>query len=277
MVTAKAALLVAMIAMGAGVVGWGIPSAGSSCSPLCDHARFTVQFSLSGSPSKYSLDADPNLVTGLANTTVRQGQFPASVNLYVWYVWCDTTVSGGKLVLQQTGGGAGWAYSFSCGTGQSSNGNPGSTSVLFTQALAGNNNYDIIEQNTNSLADTMHGGFVVSTTNTNQQNILPGSVAIQTIFQIKTGQTLHVWFESGSAAGCGAGSLICYIGINPVVSGSNCRLDLSGGSFTTMGSPDSTVDVCTIAGNTSFAWESVASNTDTTPHLISGLFVVSIY
>ena len=179
MVTAKAALLVAIIAMGTGVVGWGIPSAGSSCSPLCDHARFTVQFSLSGSPSKYSLDADPNLVTGLANTTARQGQFPASVNLYVWYVWCDTTVSGGKLVLQQTGG--------------------------------------------------------------------------------------------------GAGSLVCYIGINPVVSGSNCRLDLSGGSFTTMGSPDSTVNVCTIAGNTSFAWESVASNTDTTPHLISGVFVVSIY
>jgi len=242
------------------------------------HPRFTVQFSVSLDPSKYSLDSENTLVNGLTSTTVRQGQFPSSVNLFVYYVWCDTTVSGGNIILQQTGG-AGWTYTFACGTGQSSSGNPGTGNVLFTQSLGANNNYDIVFQNTNTLADTMQGGFVVSTTNTNTQNALPGLAgsAFQTVFKIPTGKTLYVWLETGLGAGCAAGVLVCYIGINPLVSGGNCRLDLSGGSFATSGDAEASTAVCTITGNSSFAWESVMFNGDTAPHPITGLFLVSIY
>src|SRR2546426_18949 len=96
--------------------------------PGPSHTRLTLNFASSGTPSKYSLDADPTIVNGLTNTIVRQGQFPNIVGyLIIYYVWCDTTVSGGSLILQQTGG-TGWVYTFACSTGQSSGGDPGSLS-----------------------------------------------------------------------------------------------------------------------------------------------------
>src|SRR6266705_2097585 len=125
-------IIIAISAVGIGIVGWVLPAVNIV-------PRFSIQFqTLPSSGTKYSLDADPNIVNGLTTTIARQGQFPnlgAGASIYIYYVWCDTTVSGGNLILQQTGG-TGWIYTFACGTGQSSSGDPGSTVILFYQTLA---------------------------------------------------------------------------------------------------------------------------------------------
>ena len=271
-----ASILLSIIAIGLAVVG--IASGGGSSSPT----RLTLNFASSGAPSKYSLDADPTVVNGLANTIIRQGQFP-NLNGYllVFYVWCDTTVSGGSLILQQTGG-TGWSYTFACGTGQSSAGDPGSTSSLFSQNIAGANQYDIVYSNTNALADTMQGGFVISSTGTEVQTEVPttGGLYVVNTFQIAAGQSVHVWYETGLAVGCSSGTLVCYIGVLEVSGGRSCKLDLSGGLFTASGTPDATVEVCTMGpviggGQQNFRVD--VSNGDTAPHQISGFFLISIY
>ena len=262
------------------IAGDLVTGALSSSAPTSQHTRLTIPFSSSSTPSKYSLDADVNIVNGLTNTIARQGQFPANVNLFVYYVWCDTTVSGGNLILQQTGG-AGWIYTFACGTGQSSSGDPGSQATLFNQALGATNQYDIVEANTNALADTMQGGFVVSTTNTSTQPQIPsGGVYVANTFQIQAGQKVHVWYEAGNAGSCAAGTLVCWLGILQVSGGLNCKLDLSGGSFMSSGMPDGTVEVCTISPVTTgngLNFRVDVFNGDTLPRAISGLFLVSIY
>src|SRR5437667_6232985 len=264
-----ASILLSIIAIGLAVVG--IASGGGSSSPT----RLTLNFASSGAPSKYSLDADPTVVNGLANTIIRQGQFP-NLNGYllVFYVWCDTTVSGGSLILQQTGG-TGWSYTFACGTGQSSAGDPGSTTSLFSQNIANANQYDIVYSNTNALADTIQGGFVVSSTFTETQAQVPGgSVYILTLFQVQLGQTVHVWYETGGATSCTAGTLVCYIGIIEVSGGRNCKLDLSGGSTTSSGTPDSATEVCTMTPSISglqLSFRVVVVNSDTTARQINGL------
>src|SRR5437899_8627416 len=139
MAPGSTALLIAIIALAIGVIGIASPASPA----IAKHPRFTVQFNIPEDMSKFSLDADINVVAAGLATIARQGQFPASVNLFVYYVWCDTTVTGGNLILQQTGG-AGWKYTFACGNGQSSSGNPGFSSALFSQALGANNNYDIV-------------------------------------------------------------------------------------------------------------------------------------
>ncbi len=246
------------------------------------HTRLTLNFASSGTPSKYSLDADPTVVNGLTNTIVRQGQFP-NLNGYllVFYVWCDTTVSGGSLILQQTGG-TGWTYTFACGTGQSSGGDPGSIATLFAQNIANANQYDIVYSNTNALADTMQGGFVISSTATEVQTQVPASASIYIMntFQIATGQSVHVWYETGNAVGCASGTLVCWIGVVEVSGGRLCKLDLSGGVFMSSGTPDGSVEVCTMGpvaagGQQNFRVD--VANTDTGAHQISGFFLISIY
>src|SRR2546426_4175491 len=213
MAPATTALLIAIIALAMGVIGIASPASPT----IAKHPRFTVQFNIPEDMSKYSLDADINIVALSSSTIARQGQFPASVNLFIYYVWCDTTVSGGNLILQQTGG-AGWKYTFACGTGQSSSGNPGLSATLFSQVLGANNNYDIVEQNTNIVGDTMQGGFVVSTTNAfSSSQLSSASTFTQNILQITVGQSIHVYYETGFAASCASGTLVCYIGFNPTV------------------------------------------------------------
>jgi len=255
---------------------------GSSKCPITTNNRITISFASSGTPSKYSLDADVNIVNGLTNTIARQGQFPANVNLFVYYVWCDTTVGGGNLILQQTVG-AGWIYTFACNAagGFASSGDPGSQSTLFNQALGATNQYDIVEANTNALADTMQGGFVVSTTNTSTQPQIPsGGVYVVMVFQIQAGQKVHVWYEAGNAGSCAAGTLVCWLGILQVTGGLSCKLDLSGGAFMSSGTPDGTVEVCTISptgtGN-QLNFRVDVFNGDTLPRAISGLFLISIF
>jgi len=271
---AKTALLLAIVALASAVVGWGTPGA----SPT--HVKLTLNFSSSGTPSKYSLDAESSVVNGLTNTIIRQGQFPNGVYLIVFYVWCDTTVSGGSVILQQTGA-TGWSYTFACGTGQSSAGDPGAISGLFSQNLLNVNNYDIVYSNSNAVADTMQAGFVVSSTVTETQAQIPGgALYILSLFQIQLGQTVHVWYETGSAPSCTAGTLVCYIGILEVLGGRSCKLDLSGGSTTSSGTPDSTTEVCTMTPASSglqLNFRVVVVNTDTTVRQISGLFLISIY
>jgi len=251
---------------------------------VISHARFSIPFSLSTNPSKFTLDAPSNLLArGNIAIIARQGQLPSNVNLYVYYAWCSDSASGGQLYFEETGG-AGWLYNLVCpfgSGGTTSSGDPGSSSPIFTATITTTNTqYQIIEQNTNgTTTNTVQGGFVVSATKKDTQPVIPGlsSASFTNIFQIPTGQTLYVWFESGNAAGCASGTLVCYIGINPVVSGGNCRLDVSGGSFMTSGSVDSVSSICTISGNSAFAWEAVLFNGDTVPHFISGIFVVSIF
>ena len=199
----------------------------------------------------------------------------------MFYVWCDTTVSGGSLILQQTGG-TGWIYTFACGTGQSSGGDPGSTSSLFTQLITNANQYDIVYSNSNALADTMQGGFVVSSTATETQTEVPttASLYVVNVFQIAAGQSVHVWYETGIAIGCTTGTLLCFIGILEVSGGRSCKLDLSGGAFMSSGTPDPTTEVCTMGpviagGQQNFRVD--VSNGDTAPHQISGFFLISIY
>ena len=207
----KQSLAIGIILIFLILVGDIITGAVSSRAPLSTHTKLTLNFSSSGTPSKYSLDVDSAVVNGLTNTIIRQGQFPNGGYLIVFYVWCDTTVSGGSVILQQTGG-TGWSYTFACGTGQSSAGDPGAISGLFSQNLLNVNNYDIVYSNSNAVADTMQAGFVVSSTVTETQAQIPGgALYILSLFQIQLGQTVHVWYETGSAPSCTAGTLVCYI------------------------------------------------------------------
>ena len=275
MAPGSTALLIAIIALAIGVIGIASPASPA----IAKHPRFTVQFNIPEDMSKFSLDADINVVAAGLSTIARQGQFPASVNLFVYYVWCDTTVTGGNLILQQTGG-AGWKYTFACGNGQSSSGNPGFSSALFSQALGANNNYDIVEQNTNIVGDTMQGGFVVSTTNAfSSSQLSSASTFTQNILQITVGQSIHVYYETGFAASCASGTLVCYIGFNPTVLGSSCKLDLSGGTIFQSGDPEALTAICTITATDTIhnAYSAVLFNGDTVPRSIGGLFVISIF